>query len=53
MAVKKEEVKVEEVKGESVEKAKLRAHFEAYKKSNPVKWEMKKDAFQKQLDAMK
>lgn len=41
-----------EVKTESAAKAKLRAHFEAYKLSNPVKYEQKKEAFQKQLDAM-
>lgn len=48
MAEKKEK----EVKVESAAKAKLRAHFEAYKLKNPVKYEQKKEAFQKQLDAM-
>lgn len=48
--VKKEEA---EVKGkESAEKAKLRAHFEAYKLSNPVKYEQKKAAFEKTLASM-
>lgn len=47
MAEKKETVV------ESEAKAKLRAHFEAYKKKNPVKYEQKKEAFQKQLDSMK
>lgn len=46
-------VKKEEVVSESSAKAKLRAHFEAYKLHNPVKWEQKKESFQKQLDAMK
>lgn len=48
MAEKKEEKVIE-----SEAKAKLRAHFEAYKLKNPVKYEQKKEAFQKQLDAMK
>lgn len=48
----KEEV-VEVAVKESEAKAKLRAHFEAYKIHNPVKWEQKKESFQKQLDAMK
>lgn len=47
--VKKEEVVSKE---ESAAKAKLRAYFDAYKVKNPVKYELKKEAFQKQLDAM-
>lgn len=47
----KKEVKTES-KPESAKKAALRAYFEAYKLKNPVKYEQKKDAFQKQLDAM-
>lgn len=51
--VETDTVEVEvETKKESPEKQALRAHFEAYKKHNPVKYELKKDAFQKQLDAM-
>ena len=46
------EVKKEEVK-ESAEKVKLRAHFEAYKVKNPVKYAQKKEAFEKQLAGMK
>ncbi len=38
---------------ESAEKAKLRAHFEAYAKKNPVKYAQKKEAFEKQLASMK
>lgn len=41
-----------EVKTESEAKTKLKAYFEAYKLKNPVKYEQKKEAFQKQLDAM-
>lgn len=44
---------VETSETESPAKQALRAHFEAYKKHNPVKYELKKEAFQKQLDAMK
>lgn len=47
-----EEVSDTKVK-ESPEKQALRAYFDAYKIKNPVKYEMKKEAFQKQLDAMK
>lgn len=44
----KKEVKVEE----SAAKAKLRAHFEAYKLKNPVKYAQKKEAFEKTLASM-
>lgn len=55
MAAKKEvkEEVVEVAVKESEAKAKLRAHFENYKKLNPVKYEQKKDAFEKQLASMK
>ncbi len=47
------EAKKEEKAVESAEKAKLRAHFEAYAKKNPPKYAQKKEAFEKQLAAMK
>ena len=50
MVIKKE---VESVQKESDEKTKLRAHFDAYKLKNPVKYELKKESFQKILDSMK
>lgn len=37
---------------ESAEKTKLRAYFEAYKLKNPVKYEQKKESFEKQLASM-
>lgn len=49
MASKKEVVESTE---ESAQKAKLRAHFESYKLKNPVKYELKKESFQKILDSM-
>lgn len=52
--VETDTVEVEvKTKEESAEKQALRAHFEAYKVKNPVKYALKKDAFQKQLDAIK
>lgn len=47
MAEKKEEKVVE-----SEAKVKLRAHFEAYKIKNPVKYAQKKEAFEKILASM-
>ena len=51
--IKEEVVEEKEIVQESAEKAKLRAHFEAYKLKNPVKYAMKKEAFEKQLASMK
>jgi len=46
-------VEMTEVKEESAAKKALRTLFDNYKIANPIKYELKKEAFQEQLDSMK
>jgi len=46
-------VEMAEVKEESAAKKALRTLFDNYKIANPIKYELKKEAFQEQLDSMK